>query len=87
MKTQYRGILFRPQKGTWRAKIYYEGRSVWLGSCKDPKDAAHLYDAAARYLHRADAVLNFPEELPPLTARARVAAKLIQRGLLKAAKG
>ena len=82
-KPPFRGILYRAKKGGYRAKIYHQGRSIWLGCSRSPVDAAFLYDAAARTLHKQDAVLNFPDEQPPLPIKAKVARKLVQLGLLK----
>lgn len=63
----HRGVcLHRSRKGDsttrWRAHIGVDGRTRHLGYFQDEREAALAYDAAARRLHGAFAVVNFPAE-------------------------
>lgn len=48
----------------WRASIWHDGKSVYIGNFKTREDAALAYDAKAVELRGEFAVLNFPHELP-----------------------
>lgn len=50
--------------GEWVASIKHNGKRLYLGKFKDPKDAALAYDAKAKELFGEFAWLNFPTEAP-----------------------
>lgn len=56
----FRGVY--PEGKKFRAYIQGNGRRVNLGIFTDPAEAARAYDAAARKMHKAYAVLNFLDE-------------------------
>lgn len=58
--TGYKGVY--SNRWGWYAVITFEGRRTHLGSFKDPVEAAHAYDRAARELFGAFARPNFPED-------------------------
>ena len=60
-RSAYRGVSFH-HTGQWCARIYHQGRQIWLGYFADEGDAARAYDARARQLYGASAQLNFPRE-------------------------
>lgn len=55
---QYRGVTHNTRRGVWRAQISVCGVKRYLGSFKDPRDAAVAYDRAAVAAYGADALLN-----------------------------
>lgn len=55
----YRGVFKCGEK--WRVRIDANGKSHAIGRFTDKIEAAHAYDAAARKVHGAFAILNFPE--------------------------
>ena len=58
----------------WFAKIYFEGRRIWLGYFLHETEAARAYDAKAVELFGEFAHLDFPEEWPP-DRRAQIRAR------------
>lgn len=50
-------------EGQYASKLYFEGKSYWLGVYATPEEAAEAYDSASRYL-RGDEflILNFPSK-------------------------
>lgn len=63
--SQFKGVGYSRDKCKWFAKIWFEGRRIWLGYFLDEADAAHAYDAKAVELFGEFAHLNFPDEWPP----------------------
>ncbi len=59
---KYLGVAKETGRDTYRAMIRIEGKNKYLGSSKDPKEAALMYDSAARKHHGEFANLNFPNE-------------------------
>lgn len=58
---KFRGVFFHPGRKTWRTRIKFQQRSIYMGAYKSPVKAARVYDESARILHGPDAVLNFPD--------------------------
>jgi len=58
--SRYHGVYYEKQKRKWVARIYYKGKSLWLGGFDNEIDAARVYDAAAKKYYGEFAHLNFP---------------------------
>lgn len=56
-----RGAFLDKRDGKWSAEISVKGKSYALGRFDEAIDAGKAYDSAARQLHGAFGVLNFPE--------------------------
>ena len=61
-KSGYRGVTWSKGTGMWVANIGTKDGQRYLGAFRDPIDAAHAYDAAARLYHGETARLNFPND-------------------------
>ena len=61
----FKGVGYSKQHGRWYARIFFEGRQVWLGLFDDQVEAARAYDYAAVGCFGEFANPNFPEEWPP----------------------
>lgn len=59
-RSGYRGVYYR--KGRWAAIISVAGKPVHIGTYDTREEAARAWDARARGLRGADALLNFPDE-------------------------
>ncbi|MBN2133457.1 MAG: HNH endonuclease, partial [Sedimentisphaerales bacterium] len=64
-RSRYKGVIYRKDMKKWGARIYYEGKQIWLGSYDDEVDAARAYDRGAAQYFGQYACLNFPEDWPP----------------------
>ena len=64
-RSHFKGVGYSKQHERWFARIYFEGRQVWLGLFDDEVEAAHAYDRKAAELFGEFAHLNFPDEWPP----------------------
>lgn len=58
--TGYRGVTSSGKK--FSAQVRWKGTLHYLGTFATAIDAARAYDAKARELHGALAILNFPDE-------------------------
>jgi len=76
--SRFRGVTYLKDRGKWRAKIQFEGKSVYLGLFTDEVDAARAYDRKAVELFGEFARLNFPEEWPA-RRRRKICAKRSSR--------
>ncbi|KAM7513509.1 hypothetical protein LguiA_003092 [Lonicera macranthoides] len=68
---RYKGVRMR-KWGKWVAEVRQPNsrHRIWLGSYTKAEEAARAYDAAAYCLRGPEAVLNFPENPPPVVAWA-----------------
>lgn len=57
----YKGVKKQKDSNRWTAWISHDGKSRYLGIFRTAKEAAHIFDAAARVLHGEFAWTNFPE--------------------------
>lgn len=72
--SRFKGVGYSTEKQKWFAKIYINGKRIWLGYFDDEVAAARAYDRAAVEHFGEFAHLNFPEEWPP-QRRAEVHAQ------------
>lgn len=56
-----KGVSWNAKKKNWLASIRLEGKTIYLGSFTNQKDAALAYDRAAKKLFGRYAKLNFKE--------------------------
>jgi len=59
-RSGFKGV--RPSGKKWAAKIYVQGRSIYMGCYATPEEAARQYDAVARLAFGEFARCNFPQE-------------------------
>jgi hypothetical protein len=55
-------------KGRWRARVHHDGKKICAGRHATREQAARAYDAKAKELKGASAVLNFPDDEEDLVA-------------------
>lgn len=60
-RTGYRGVTPATGGNGFRVRVEFEGERRHIGHFFCPVEAAHAYDEAARRIHGAFAILNFPE--------------------------
>ena len=60
--SQYKGVHYRKDRGTWVAMIYHEGKHIYIGCSRDEKQSALMYDKKAKELFGEFACPNFTEE-------------------------
>ena len=70
MISNWKGIMFRSEKGKYKAKIPYGGKDINLGYYKLASDAALVYDKALILLKGANAKTNFASDQDHVTSRA-----------------
>ena len=63
--SQFKGVGYSKQHGRWYARIFFEGRQVWLGLFDEEVEAARAYDYRAVQCFGPYANPNFPDEWPP----------------------
>lgn len=63
-KSGYKGVSPSGNRGKpWRAKIYLDGKTEYLGNFHTPEEAARVYDTRAKEEWGEFAYLNFPHEV------------------------
>lgn len=61
-RSGFRGVTYMArQEKCWQARIFHNGKFVYLGVYRSAEEAAAAYDKAARSLKGAAAKLNFPK--------------------------
>lgn len=53
-----KGVQFRPDRNKWRARIFVEGKEIFLGSFETQLEAAEAYNRAAKELDPTFFTLN-----------------------------
>lgn len=56
--SQYKGVMWVNDRGSWRAQIKVNGKCIFLGNFNVEKDAARAYNVAAKQYFREFALLN-----------------------------
>jgi hypothetical protein len=59
--TGYRGVYLQKRRGDWQAQATVDGKTVNLGTFKDPVEAAKVRDEFVGRLYGDFAILNFPK--------------------------
>jgi hypothetical protein len=72
--SRFVGVSYCKTRGKWRARIRFDGRSIYLGEFTEEVEAARAYDRKAVELYGEFARLNLPEEWPA-QRRKKVCAK------------
>ena len=62
MYSNYKGVTWEKDRKQWKAAIKVNGKSINLGRFYDEKDAAKMYDIAAKRFFGKYAYLNFPSK-------------------------
>lgn len=57
----YKGVAWRHDRSCWFARIYLDGKQMYIGRYDTPEAAARAYDQRARELFGEFARLNFPQ--------------------------
>ena len=79
--TGLKGVGWHKARRKYHARIQLQGIRYHLGFFQDAVTAAQAYDAAARVLFGAFAVLNYPDEATPQSVAIQVHERLQRRGL------
>jgi len=79
--TGLKGVGWHKARRKYHARIQLQGIRYHLGFFDDAQSAAQAYDAAARVLFGAFAVLNYPDEATPRSVAVQVRERLRRRGL------
>ena len=72
--SKYRGVRWHYCNSKWEARIFNGTRQISLGYYDNEVEAAAAYDAEARGLRGAAAVVNFRTAKPAATAKTAAAA-------------
>jgi len=79
--TGLKGVGWHKARRKYHARIQLQGIRYHLGFFDNAQSAAQAYDAAARVLFGAFAVLNYPDEATPRSVAVQVRERLRRRGL------
>lgn len=79
--TGLKGVGWHRARQKYHARIQLQGIRYHLGFFEDAESAAQAYDAAARALFGAFAVLNYPDQATPPSVASLVRERLRRRGL------
>lgn len=61
-KSGFKGVFWHKRLRKWAVVVTAHGKSIWVGSYKNPEEAAHAYDRAALENQGRFARTNFPKE-------------------------
>ena len=79
--TGLKGVGWHKARRKYHARIQLQGMRYHLGFFENAQSAAQAYDAAARVLFGAFAVLNYPDEATPQSVAVQVRERLRRRGM------
>jgi hypothetical protein len=63
-RTGFHGVCLSQKSGRYIAAVSIHGKANYLGQFDTAREAAEIYDARAKQLLGAEAILNFPEQRP-----------------------
>jgi hypothetical protein len=84
--SRFKGVSWSRTAGKWQARIWYHGKSTYLGYFDDEIEAAMAYDRKARELFGAFACLNFPGRGRIVRLSGRICAHSHARGRIRVSK-
>ena len=61
-RSKYKGVLWDSSLNRWKVRIRHKKKEVYLAVVTDDAKGARIYDAAARYLRKEFAYVNFKDK-------------------------
>lgn len=79
---QYKGVVYRAERGHWQPRVTYKRQSVWLKTFLNPEAAARVRDIADYWVRAGNSKQNFRERmLPAGVTEAEIARWLLEGGV------